>query len=591
MIFVRKEGGDMKQLKHIYHQYYKVITKYIFPVILFLYPFLTVNQGVDVSDSTYSFSNFLFFERMEGMWVVSTYVSNVAGWLLTKLPFGTTLLGMKIYATLLISGTALVVYFMFRKWMPAWIAFVGEMIAIGFCWIPAGILYNYLSYFLFTLGAILLYQGVVEEKDKLLILAGIVLGINVFVRIPNLTEMALIVGLWYYLASKHMKWNVIIQKTVKCLIGYLVGIAIPLLGVLVQFGAAGIADMITGLSSVGSTDDTYSIWSMVLSVVDAYTRTSKWVFLIIFGIAMGMAMFFCFRGKMETLKKLAYVAGMLVLLRFLWGRGMFSFRYYEDYTSMYEWGMIGLYLIWIAAIYMLVSNKNSLEEKLWAVIVLVITLVTPLGSNNYTFQNLNNLFVTMPFAFYTYVKIFRRKAGVGMISQITFPWKAMLVMLWTAIIVQSAGFHSQFVFRDGMDGVKRSYSFEEPLALTGMHTTEANGEALQTMLQYLEEKDMGQQEVILYGDCPGLSFILNMPFAIGTSWPDLASYPYETFVQDLEELEKAPMVIIRNVTTGGEQSIQKKEYLTAFLNSNEYVNVYNNGTYGVYVTQKESLGR
>lgn len=579
----------MKQLKKIYHQYYEVITKYIFPVILFLYPFLTVNQGVDVSDSTYSFSNFLFFERMEGMWVVSTYVSNVVGWLLTKLPFGTTLLGMKIYATFLISGNVLLVYFMFRKWMPAWIAFVGEMIAIGFCWIPTGILYNYLSYFLFTLGAILLYQGLVEEKDKLLILAGVALGLNVFVRIPNLTEMALIVGLWYYLAGKRQKINVIIEKTMKCLIGYLVGVAVPLAGVICQFGFSGITDMILGLGSVGSADETYSIWSMIMSVVDAYKRTSKWVLLIIFGIAMGMAMFFCFKGKLETWKKIAYMAGMLILLRFLWGRGMFSFRYYEDYSSMYEWGMIGLYLIWIAAIYMLVSGKNSLEEKLWAVMVIVITLVTPLGSNNYTFQNLNNLFVTMPFAFYTYVKIFRRKAGIGMIAQITFPWKAMLVMLWAAIMIQSAGFHSQFVFRDGMDGTKRTYQFEKPRVLAGMRTTEGNGEALQALLQYLEEKELSQQEIVLYGDCPGLSFLLDMPFAIGTSWPDLASYHYETFVQDLEELEKAPMVIIRNVSTGGEQSIQKKEYLISFLNRNEYVNIYNNGTYGVYVTQKELL--
>ena len=582
-------GGYMKQIKKIYQQYYEVITKYIFPIILFLYPFLTVNQGVDVSDSTYSFSNFLFFERMEGMWVVSTYVSNVVGWLLTKLPFGTTLLGMKIYATLLISGTVLLVYFMFRKWMPAWIAFVGEMIAIGFCWIPTGILYNYLSYFLFTLGAVLLYQGLVEEKDKMLILAGVALGVNVFVRIPNLTEMALIVGLWYYLASKRKKLNVIIEKTIKCLIGYIAGVAIPLVMVLIQFGFSGISDMILGLTSVGSADDTYSIWSMIMSVIDAYKRTSKWVFLIVLGIAMGMAMFFCFKGKLETLKKLVYVAGMAILLRFLWGRGMFSFRYYEDYSSMYEWGMIGLYLIWIAAIYMLVSNKNSLEEKLWAVMVLVITLVTPLGSNNYTFQNLNNLFITMPFAFYTYVKLFRRKAGVGMISRITFPWKAMLAMLWAAIMIQSVGFHSQFVFRDGMDGTKRSYEFEEPKVLAGMRTTEGNGEALQTLLQYLEERDMEQQEVILYGDCPGLSFLLDMPFAIGTSWPDLASYPYETFVRDLERLEKAPMVIIRNVSIGGEQSVQKKEYLTAFMNTNEYVNIYNNGTYGVYVTQRENV--
>ena len=579
----------MKQLKSIYQQYNGIITKYVFPVLLFLYPFVTVNQGVDVSDSTYSFSNFLFFERMEGMWVISTYVSNVVGWLLTKLPFGSTLLGMKIYATFFISGTALLVYYMFCKWMPAWIAFVGEMIAIGFCWIPAGILYNYLSYFLFTLGAVLLYQGLVEEKDKLLILAGMVLGINVFVRIPNLTQMALIIGLWYYLANKRRKGAVIVKKTVTCLVGYIAGVLIPLAGILCRFGFSGILDMILGLSSVGSADETYSIRSMIMSVAEAYRRTSKWGLLILLGIAMGMAMFFCLKGKLEGCKKIIYMAGMAVLLRFLWGRGMFSFRYYEDYTSMYEWGMIGLYLIWIASIYVLVSGKNSLEEKLWAVITLVITVVTPLGSNNYTFQNLNNLFITMPFAFYTYVKLLRRKAGAGILGGITFPWKAMTVMLWVVMMVQSIGFHSQFVFRDGMDGTKREYRFTKPGVLAGMNTTRENGEALQSLLAYLEEKGPEHQEIILYGDCPGLSFLLNMPFAIGTSWPDLASYHYETFVQDLEEVKNPPMVIIRNVAAGGKQSVQKKEYLTAFMNRNEYVNIYNNGTYGVYVTQREMV--
>ena len=579
----------MNQLKKLYHQYYEVIAKYVFPVVLFLYPFLTVNQGVDVSDSTYSFSNFLFFERMEGMWVVSTYVSNVVGFVLTKLPFGTTLLGIKIYATLLISATVLLVYFTFCKWMPAWIVFIGEIIALGFCWIPAGILYNYLSYFLFTLGAIFLYRGLVEEKDALLIAAGIALGVNVFVRIPNLTQMALILGLWYYLASKRKKISVMVEKTLKCLAGYMIGVAVPLIGVFCRFGITGIKDMIQGLTGVGASDDTYSIWSMIISVINAYRRTSKWVLLILIGIAMGMAMFFCFRGKIETIKKIAFVCGMVVLLRFLWGRGMFSFRYYEDYTSMYEWGMVGLYLVWLAAIYMLVSGKNSLEEKLWAVMTMVITVVTPLGSNNYTFQNLNNLFLTAPFAVYTYVKIFRRKPGKGMISQITFPWKAMLTMLGIMILIQSVGFHSQFAFRDGMDGTKRDYTFESPKVLKKMRTTGKNGDSLQSLIAYIDEKEMKGREVVLYGDCPGLSYILNMPFAIGTSWPDLDSYSYETFVRDMETLESVPVVIIRNVETYGEQSIQKKEYLSAFLNNNEYVNVYNNGVYGVYVTQREVL--
>lgn len=580
----------MKQLKRVYQQHKDVITKYIFPILLFLYPFMTVNQGVDVSDSTYSFSNFLYFENMEGMWVVSTYVSNVVGWLLTKLPFGTTLLGLKFYTTFFISGTVLLVYFTCKKWMPAWIVFWGEMIAIGFCWIPAGILYNYLSYFFFTLGAILLYRGLVEEKEKLLVLAGVTLGFNVFVRIPNVTEMALIVGLWYYLACKQQKMDIIVQKTVTCLVGYIIGVMIPLVAIVCRFGIRGIVDMIQGLTGIQSSDGTYSALSMILTVFHAYQRTFKWVFFIFLGIAMGTAMFFCFRGKMEKITKLAYLAGMTVLLRFFWGRGMFSFRYYEDYSSIYEWGMIGLYLVWIAGIYMITSARNSLEEKLLAVLVLIITAVTPLGSNNYTFQNLNNLFLVAPFTLYTYVKIFRRKYGWGKNKWETvhFSWKAMLIMIGIMIMVQSAGFHSQFVFRDGMDGMKRDYIFTNPKSLQGMMTTAENGKTLGEVIDFIEKKECQDRKLLLYGDCPGLSFILDMPVAIGTTWPDLGSYPYETFVADIESLEEAPVVIIREVSMD-EQSERKKQYLTNFLNSNEYINVFNNGTYGVYATEKTSL--
>lgn len=577
----------MKQIKQWYRQYYTVLSNGIFPVLLFFYPFMTVAQGVDVSDSMYSFSNFMFFDQQEGMWMVSTYVANVVGWILTKLPFGTALLGIKIYTTLLISMTALLVYVTFRKWMPDWVAFAGEMLAIGFCWIPAGILYNYLSYLLFALGAIFLYQGLVEEKDKWLLAAGFSLGINVFVRIPNLTEMALIIGLWYYLAGKHRSLKVIVEKTAKCAAGYVAGMAIPLTGILFQYGISGIAEMILGLRNIQNSDSSYSLWTMITSVWDAYGRTLKWILLIGAGVAMGMGMFFCLRGKLEICKKTVYVAGMLVLLRFLWGRGMFSFRYYEDYSSMYEWGMVGLYLIWLAAIYMLISKKNTLEEKLWAVLVLVITAVTPLGSNNYTFQNLNNLFLTAPFALYTYVKIVRRRPAAGTRAQVAFPWKAMLGMLGVMIALQSTGFHSQFAFRDGMDGEPRQYRFQAGTALSGMRTTKSNGEPLEALVTYMQEQERMTETGIFYGDCPGMSFLLQLPSAISTPWPDLASYAYDTFVQELEAMEGAPVVILKVCSTGGEQSVKKKEYLLDFLQRNQYEKHYDNGTYQVYAVKAE----
>ena len=87
-----------------------------------------------------------------------TFLSNVTGRLFTYLPLGDTMLGMKLYTTLLVSAMGLLGYRFFRTKMPAWLAFAGEAAAISFCWCPTVILYNYLSYLLFVLGVILLFR-------------------------------------------------------------------------------------------------------------------------------------------------------------------------------------------------------------------------------------------------------------------------------------------------------------------------------------------------------------------------------------------------------------------------------------------------
>ena len=56
----------------------------------------------------------------------------------------------------------------------------------------------------------------------------------------------------------------------------------------------------------------------------------------------------------------------------------------------------------------------------------------------------------------------------------------------------------------------------------------------------------------------------------------------------IEALEEAPMVILREVAMD-EQSLAKKQYLINFLNSNEYVNVFGNDEYSVFVIGKEQL--
>lgn len=581
----------MKLLQKYYQKYHNCITKWILPLILFLYPLIKINQGVDVSDSTYSLGNYLFFDRLEGTWVISTYLSNVAGWLLTKLPLGNTLLGMNLYTGLIVSGLVLSLYFLFKKWMPAWIVFVGEFIAIGFLWIPTGILYNYLTYVFFSLGAVLLYKGLVEENNMLLMAAGVMLGLNVWVRIPNLAEMALIVSVWYYcylqkdnlsgVSDRKEKISAYaIKKTLFCVLGYLAGIMIPLILILVRYGLGGIVEMICGLSHMQSADETYSVLSMIRATLDAYVRTGKWITFILVGIVLGIAMFALQKGRFLIVKKGIYFVGIVVLIRFFWGRGMFSFRYYEDYTSMYEWGMIGLYLAWISCGYLLAGKGVSIQERLWGMISLVVLCITPLGSNNYTYQNLNNLFWVSPVTVYAFVKWFRRRYPKEK-QEYIFPWKAMTAALAIMILVQSIGFHTQFVFRDGMDGTKRDTILTEPPVLKGMKTTSANAKNLSGLLTYIQSAKT-EGEAIYFGDCPGLAFLLQKPAAIGSTWPDLDSNSTEWMEQELLTLGEKPVIIVRKIEPSSNSFVQKKELLQDYMSTNHYAVFYENEDYEVY---------
>ena len=585
----------MKQLQRLYQNYNNCITKWIFPLILLWYPLIKINQGVDVSDSTYSLGNYLFFPEMKGMWVVSTYLSNVIGWLMVKLPFADRLLVMNLYTGLLISALVLFLYFFMRKWMPEWIIFIGEIIAIGFLWIPTGILYNYLTYGFLAVGALLLYKGLVEEKDRLLIAAGVILGLNVWIRVSNLTEMALVVCVWYhcYIRRERIQnfWQTLLRKTGRCIAGYAVGAIVPLIAILLQYGLSGIMDMVAGLTQVQNVDDSYTIFSMIGAAIDAYVRTGKWAAFIVAGMVLGLAMFMVKKESFIPVKKAVYIAGILVLIRFFWGRGMFSFRYYEDYSSMYEWGMIGLYLALAACIYLFVAKGVSSSEKLWGMLSLVILCITPLGSNNYTYQNLNNLFLTAPITVYAFVKWFRRRYPAEK-KVLLFPSKAMVSALALMILIQSVGFHLVFVFRDGMDGIKRNTMIMEPKAVAGMKTTKINAKALSGLLVYMEKEhdaDNSETEIraVYFGDCPGLAYLLGKPAAIDTTWPDLASYSLTQFEDSLASLEDRPVIIIRNVESDNKVWIAKKEVLQDYMSAKHYESAYENEGYTVYQPQEK----
>ena len=520
-----------------------------------------------------------------------------------------------------------------KRWIPAPLVFLGEGIALGLCWCPSTILYNYLTYLLMTAGVLLLYEGILksnagnQENETLsggsrrergawryYIMAGICLGVNVAVRMPNVVQAAFIVAVWYgaFLYGGQEKWRRALRDTLWCMLGYAAGFVVPLGAICLRYGTGAYPSMVRTMFAMTEKATDYKPTSMLTGMFGDYITGAFWLLFAGSCMAGGWILFAVqrrFLAKVPLLAvlcKIFYAAVFLVLLRLYWGRGVFTFQYYR-YSSMYYPAVLFLIVSILLAVLCLCRREVSAACKIMAVLVLVQILVTPLGSNNDLYPIINNLFVAVPFALWTSY-LAGRKQPDGTL------WKVPFAMLVAFVLVQSVGFHFHFAFQDGVEGEKRDTVVAAPVKAAGVYTNADNAAWLEELTVYTEEAGLTGKPALFYKDLSGLGYLLDMPSALSTFWPDLDSYLMTEYERDLQQMEEPPVVIVAapvgaylNEDADGmnwfgvEQekfdADAKLQSLKRYLCEYEYQETFGNGRYVVYLQgrgtesgEKKSIG-
>lgn len=546
----------------------------LFPIFLFFYPFRHIHLGVEWWDTGYNYGNFLYMDHMDPMWVFSTYLGNAMGNFFTKLPFGQLMIGMNAYTSLLVCLLTLAGYYFFTKKvkLPSWIAFAGEVVAINLCWCPTALLYNYLTYVLFGAGLVALYCALAEEKRRFFVIAGICLGINVFVRFPNLTEMGMIVGVWAYGIIRKKRIAEVIKETGLCILGYVLGAGLCLGYISIRYGLDEYVAAIMRLLSMPSEAGGYTPYSMVLSQMINYEQNLIWLgYLAVFTL-LGILGFAVLPGKLVRLKQVGYVACVFAGFYFLMMRDMFTVRYTTK-ESVYQWAVFLLTATIVSGVITIFRKKATPQEKLLSGLGILVIFITPLGSNNHLYSSINNLFFVAPFTLWMLYRLLRWLPGQIILRDDAesdkrersrsfrillsfFPVKAMLLCMLFMLGIQSICFGVTYVFTESSGGENLHTRIEKNDVLKGMYTSPDRAEVIESITAYIKENALTGQEIILYGWIPSMSYYLHMPFAI-TSWPDLESYNYSVMRADLERIgvqlahgERKPPVILLEAGLG-----------------------------------------
>ncbi|MCR5670078.1 MAG: hypothetical protein K6G10_03660 [Butyrivibrio sp.] len=582
--------NNIRSYFYKFKRFQSPLEKYVFPIILLLFPLAGVNAGLDITDVTYNMANFRFMELIDPMWILSTYVGNSLGYLIMKLPGAGSLLGFGIYCSFLFGAVMLVVYYVLQKFMPGWMIFLGLLMAEGLSWCPRVIMYNYCTYYLMTFGALFLLAGIfaMERQNLYLFLAGVCLGMNVMVRFPNVTQSMLILVLWFYGAVAKEKFREIVKETLVCIGGYATGFAIPLVFISITYGPTAYFDMIGNLFGMTKGASDYTAGVMVASIMEAYLTTGRHMLIMIPCIMAGIIMFLFAKGKYVPVKKILYILGLLILVRYYFASGVFTRNYYY-YDSIFQAAMMFVIITLVISIIASFGILNgSKQEQTLGFLLVMIILITPLGSNNYTFPIINNLYLVAPIGLWLLRRLMQR-LGEG---DHNFPWQAMVTTVIIVCLIQGALFRFNFSFVDGADGTKRDTKVTFMEKGNGLVTTKSNADSLNELSSFLRDNGLYGEPAIFFGSVPGLSYFFDMEPSIDTVWPDLDSYTTEHFDAEMSRLsgsdDPEPTVIVGFDSTGSSSYNYKYDILLDYIANHDYNKVFESDRFTVYCGGIES---
>lgn len=589
----------------------------IFPLLLLLYPLRHIHWGLDLWDTGYNYANFRYMglEHMDPMWLFSTYLANGVGHILTLLPFGHTLLGMNLYTGLFVSLTAVLAYFFCVRYcgMPAVAVFWGEFLAVSLCWCPTALLYNYLTYLLLLVCVILLCKGLTEEKMGYLALAGAALGANVFVRFSNLPEAGLIVGVWAYGVICRKKLPRVLKETGYCVLGYAAALAAGLGYLALRYGPAAYGEGIGRLFSMTDHATGYKPTSMLYSMYLGYRKNLHWFILLAGFLLAGFLLCFLLPAKYK--KSRAAVCGCLAAGNIaLFYRLGFCSQNFDEYEAIRLPGILFLMLALLLCGIRVLQRSVPKREKLLAGMILLVLLITPIGSNNGLLPAINNLFLALPYMLCCFRQLWEKKDGGKRFSLL--PLKAVWGGFLLLFAFQSAGFGLNFVFVEAHGAKEVDTKTENNDILKGIFMSGERAGWMDGISAYARQEGLEGKEVILYGNIPSLSFYLNMPSAFNP-WSDLASYDEGVMEAALEETAadalasgEFPVIILEKkyalYRDGGAEALTeagytaseaeamtwdtKQELLWNYMDQWGYEESYSNQKFVLYRTEKRDHG-
>ena len=485
----------------------------------FAWLMLFVWQGLDFTDMGYWLTSYQQFYTHPDTVVAICWLSSFIGhW--TGLALGQDVVAYKLGYVIVVTTSAIIAYRLLafqlgHSRMLAAMVLLTVFFTRGYAgnWIG----YNELTGLFYLAGAALLFLGIVGNQKLLIVLAGIILGANVFVRLPNLLGITLISAIWLHAWAYRWSLRNTLVWSALFFVGFTLGVALIWCLIVLHGHEAIYFQGIQALFDLAVTPKSHHSGSGLLNVFINDHKKAFIKALLIIGMGAWLANW---ASKQKTLLRSVIILTSAILLVYIF--------YIKD---NWRWCIPGIcYIVLLSLVFLKVKKDTPLA--LLAFIAGMILVLVPLGSNVGISNSAFGIWLALPLTLIwlwrsddlslpLWFKISNKKLKPNNNLLIT----ARGFRVFTITIIIALLFHSLIgAWKHTYLDSKNRYTMTHPIShhlLAGTYTTSERAKVVTELLDAMSNYTKPGDEVLAYNVIPTVHFLTETHPWLGNSWPDV----------------------------------------------------------------------
>lgn len=441
------------------------------------------------------------------------------------------IVGVRVLGLLVSLVTIVILFRIYRGVVSPWATAAGSlMIQMACLQCPMAFYNDTLTALLLVAGVGMLVRGLLGDDRRLIVGAGLVLGVNVFARTPNVLDIFLVVLIpvhaWLFRRHDGM-W----RRVVSFVVGFVAGMAliVALMAALGQLDlyTYNLSQLMTSASADPSVGSAHGFGALVKVQLTSYLEIFR-LMLKLLGLAVLVGLT-AYKIKWRVVRWALYAVWSV------WGIEIF----------VRTLPVMTVAAIVLPSLLIIVFKYPSKRLRLWGWAALLVALIFPLGSDGAMKNNGSIVYwLAAPLAVELIEYFVSACIGTRRALTVIGVVLAMFSGAMTFNLVRTG------TYFDGKPLWQMTATIDSPCA-AGVLTTPSRAATVNSMIHAVRDNVAPGDTLLAYGSIPMINYLTGTRPAMGCSWPELLTTAQ--LQERLGAMTGRPAILVQKFATIGSE--------------------------------------